>query len=428
MITRSPRARITIAVAAAATLCAGAAHADASSDTVHHAAHHAEQLCPKPSGLGQDVAPGAGRTVALTFDDGPGASTRQILDILRAQHVTATFFNLGENEVAQPALVRTEARDGFALGDHTWDHTDLTTLDAAGQAREIDRERAEQAKLTGHESCLFRPPYGSSDATTADVATARHMAIWDWSVDTEDWKADGSSDAYWVHRIVRRADAGADQMHPVILMHNQPGGNPATVTAVSRVIRYYRAHGYAFVDVLGDTGAPVVSSLSTAAGPTAGGRRIVIHGSNFRDVTAVRFGREAATDVVVRSTAKIVATVPARHDGPVYVTVASGDHGTSGHTDAARYRYVAPPTVTAVGPRRGPAAGGRKIRLTGTGFVDVVRVRFGGVRVVPNRVIGSTRIWLTTPAHAAGTVDITVRTKYYSTTPTPADRYRFLAG
>lgn len=419
-------ARTARSVVVACVVALSAAPAAAAATTAAAAAHRAATCPPAPADI-QRVAPGSGRTVALTFDDGPGASTQQIIDILRARHVTATFFNLGENEISHPALVRTEARDGFALGDHTWDHADLTTLGNAGQAREIDRERSEQAKLTGHESCLFRPPYGSSDATTGQVTGARHMAIWEWSVDTEDWKADGSSAAYWVHRVTRRADAGADQEHPVILMHNQPAGNPATVAALTRVIRFYRTHGYTFVDALGDTGTPVVSSLSATAGPTNGGRRVVLHGGNFRDVTAVRFGREPATNVAVRSASTIVATAPAHHGGSVYVTVASGDHGTSGHTGAARYRYVGRPSITEVDPQRGPAAGGRKIRVVGTGLVDVVGVRVGGVSVAPNRVIGSTRIWLTTPAHAAGRVDITVRTKFGVTRLSPADTYTFVS-
>jgi len=107
------------------------------------------------------AAPGAGRTVALTFDDGPGHDTRRILAILAAYRVPATFFNLGLNEAHDPATVRAEQAGGYALGDHTWDHQSLPNLGAAGQASEIDRERVEQAAITGRYPCLFRPPYGN---------------------------------------------------------------------------------------------------------------------------------------------------------------------------------------------------------------------------------------------------------------------------
>jgi peptidoglycan/xylan/chitin deacetylase (PgdA/CDA1 family) len=363
--------------------------------------------------------------VALTFDDGPGASTQQIIDILQREHVTATFFNLGENEVNNAALVREEARDGYALGDHTWDHTDLTTLDADQQAAEIDRERAEQAKITGHESCLFRPPYGSIDDTTVSLTQARDMTIWDWSVDTEDWKADGSDSSYWVHRIIRRADAGGSQQHPVVLMHNQPAGNPATVDALSHVITYYRAHGYRFVDLLGDTGRPDVTAVRPATGSTAGGHRVVIRGDNFRDVTDVRFGREEAAAVRVESPSKIIATTPQHPAGVFDVTVASADHGRSSPVAADRFRFVRAPTISAVDPASGPTAGGRKIRILGTGFVDLKKVHIGRMVVTPNRVIGATRIWVTTPPHAAGTLDITVTTTFGSSPKHPADQYTY---
>jgi peptidoglycan/xylan/chitin deacetylase (PgdA/CDA1 family) len=211
----------------------------------------AASTCPSALYGIQRTAPGSGKTVALTFDDGPGRSTAAIMAILAQQHVTATFFNIGVNEKNNASTVLAELHSGYALGDHTWDHTTLTTLDPSGQQGEIDRERSEQTSITGQPPCLLRPPGGSYDATTLQLAQARGMSVWDWSVDTEDWKADGSGAQYWIDRITSRAVAGGDQQHPVILMHNQPGGNPATVAAVPQIIAYYKAHGYAFVDLLG---------------------------------------------------------------------------------------------------------------------------------------------------------------------------------
>jgi uncharacterized protein with LGFP repeats len=75
------------------------------------------------------------------------------------------------------------------------------------------------------------------------------MSVWNWSVDTEDWKAAGSGSADWVNRIVSLAQAGGSQTHPVVLMHNQPGGNPATVTALPTIIQFYRDRGYGFVSL-----------------------------------------------------------------------------------------------------------------------------------------------------------------------------------
>ena len=208
--------------------------------------------CP-PAPYGPNYyAPGTGKTAALTFDDGPGASTAQIISILHARAVTATFFNIGENEAARPQQLRDEADFGYMLGNHTWNHPNMTTLSASAQATEMDRATAEQESIVGSTPCAFRPPYGVYNPTTESLAQRRKMKLWLWSVDTEDWKAKGSSSSYWVDRIISLAEReGGAQTHPVVEMHDQPAGNPATVLALPTIIKYFRSNGYAFVDLFG---------------------------------------------------------------------------------------------------------------------------------------------------------------------------------
>ena len=177
------------------------------------------------------------------------------MPVLRAKGVTATFFNIGQNAAARPQLAVDEARNGYRAGNHTWSHPDLTTLTAAGQAMQMDEATAGQKTLIGGPPCAFRPPGGSYNPATLSLAQRRRMKVWLWSVDTEDWKANGSASSYWVHRIIRLAESeGGSQQHPVVLMHNQPAGNPATVAALSDIIGFFRSRGYAFVNLLGDTG------------------------------------------------------------------------------------------------------------------------------------------------------------------------------
>jgi len=203
----------------------------------------------QPAGYGPHYyAPGTAKRVALTFDDGPGKSTRRILRILGRFHVAATFFNLGVNAAAHPRLLKAELNRGYVLGNHTWDHADLEQLSAARQAAEMDRMSTEQHDITGTWPCLFRPPYGAYDKTTLRLAQRRRLRVWLWSVDTEDWKAAGSGSDYWIRRIIRLAETeGIRLSHPVILMHNQPAGNPATVRALPTIIRYFKHHHYRFV-------------------------------------------------------------------------------------------------------------------------------------------------------------------------------------
>jgi hypothetical protein len=174
-----------------------------------------------------------------------------MLQILEGAGVAATFFNIGVNQTVRPATVRDEAARGFLLGNHSWSHPDMATLSSSAQAAEMDRTTSEQISLVGSGPCFFRPPYGSYNSTTLSLAQARNMSVWNWSVDTEDWKAAGSGSSYWVDRIISLAETGGSQSHPVVLMHNSPTGNPATVAALPTIIDFYRDRGYTFVDLAG---------------------------------------------------------------------------------------------------------------------------------------------------------------------------------
>ncbi len=250
----------------------------------HVAAAPAVRRAGGPAGCGTApyganfYAPAFGRdkTVALTFDDGPGPTTPGIIAVLREYGVPATFFNIGQNAAAYPALVRAEAADGYLVGNHTWNHPDMRRLSVPGQATELDEASAEQESLVGWGPCAFRPPYGNYNATTLALARQRGMRAWIWSVDTEDWKPARSSSSFWVNRIIWLAESeGGAQRHPVVLMHNAPSGDPATLRALPALISYFRGHGYTFVNLAGVTGAGyyVAASNGTVRGygaPAAG--------------------------------------------------------------------------------------------------------------------------------------------------------------
>jgi peptidoglycan-N-acetylglucosamine deacetylase len=262
--------------------------------------------CPAAPYGAQRSAPGSGKTVALTFDDGPGASTARILSILGSYGVPATFFNLGQNMAARPALVRQEASAGYVLDNHTWDHATMTGS-ASAQAAEMDRATAEQVSLTGIQPCGFRPPGGSYNSTTLSLAQQRRMTFWTWSVDTEDWKANGSSSAYWVNRIITLAEKGGSLAHPVVLMHNQPAGNPATVQALPTIIRYFGSHGYTFVDLLGRTAARTPGSLGDEVNPFGNGFDVL---GRHQAVNAVIAGWTATKADPATHFIRLAGTVP----------------------------------------------------------------------------------------------------------------------
>lgn len=140
--------------------------------------------------LGAPVYCGGGRErlVALTFDDGPGLLTPPTLDLLKTAGIPATFFLAGKNLEAYPALIglpRKIARR-HAVGDHTWNHIDLTEAPAPTMAAEVgDTQRAIEEQ-TGVPVRLFRPPFGAHDEAVDALVTSLGMVQVLWSVDSED--------------------------------------------------------------------------------------------------------------------------------------------------------------------------------------------------------------------------------------------------
>jgi peptidoglycan-N-acetylglucosamine deacetylase len=174
--------------------------------------------------------------VALTFDDGPGPYTPGVLDVLERYHVHATFFIIGRMLQYFGESARREVRDGDVLGDHTETHPPMAELPAHEQYEELF-EQAARVELEGApRPDLFRPPYGSFDATTMAQLAKLHMLMVLWSVDTDDYQQPG------VAAIVQRALAGA---HPgaIILMHDAGGTRTETVEALPIIIRALRARG-----------------------------------------------------------------------------------------------------------------------------------------------------------------------------------------
>ncbi len=199
------------------------------------------------------AAPGAGRTVALTFDDGPGLWTPKVLDVLRRSGVKAAFFVIGRNAETNPGLVSAIAADGHLIGNHTWNHDPPpggASWPRARLANELDRTDQLLNEITGSRTCWFRPPAGILSGATAEVRR-RSLAVAMWSVDSRDWLiqkgARRDPDGELAHRIVVRATSGADQKNPIVLLHDGGGYRGATVAALPSIIRFYQSHGYTFV-------------------------------------------------------------------------------------------------------------------------------------------------------------------------------------
>ncbi len=180
--------------------------------------------------------------VALTFDDGPSAFTPQIIQILTRMHAPATFFVVGRSARAYPRFVAAEARDGFAVGDHTEDHPPLAELSPGAQLAQLTDAASAIEQAGAPSPHLFRPPYGSFNATTLATLHSLHMLMALWSADTKDYSRPG------VNRIVYVAVSGA-QPGAIILMHDGGGDRSQTVAALPRIITRLRERHFRLVTV-----------------------------------------------------------------------------------------------------------------------------------------------------------------------------------
>ena len=166
---------------------------------------------------------------------------------------------------------------------------------------------------------------------------------------------------------------------------------------------------------------PTITTLSPAAGPTAGGNTIQITGTNFVvGQTTVGTGGSFGT-IATMTTTTITVVVPAYTSGeanPVPVTVTT-PYGSVTRTGA--YTYVAAPTITSLSPTTGVGSGGTEVTIHGTNFtthgVGVTRVTFGPGRPAPSiDVVSSTEIVVVSPADPTSlptvgtTINVTVTT------------------
>jgi peptidoglycan/xylan/chitin deacetylase (PgdA/CDA1 family) len=164
--------------------------------------------------------------VGLTFDDGPSATTDQLLAALTTNKLRATMFNQGNNAEANPDLVRAQLRARMWVGNHSFTHPHLTQLGEPGTFQEIASTQWVLRDITGKEPTLFRPPFGETDEQVrADEARIGLLEVL-WTVDSQDWNSAS------VEQIV----AAAHTLQPggIILMHDWP---PNTIKAIPLIAR-----------------------------------------------------------------------------------------------------------------------------------------------------------------------------------------------
>ncbi|GAB3984884.1 IPT/TIG domain-containing protein [Plantactinospora veratri] len=156
---------------------------------------------------------------------------------------------------------------------------------------------------------------------------------------------------------------------------------------------------------IADGSDAVITDLTPTSGPTAGGTLVTITGSGFEGVTGVTFDGIPGTDFTVNPAAtEITVVTPSNDAGPATVNLVFP----AGTAAAPVFTFVAP-TITDVEPDQGPTSGGTTVTITGTGLTGATGVTFGG-NLGTNLVVNpaGTSLTVTTPAGAAGPVDVVV--------------------
>ena len=310
-----------------------------------------------------------------------------------------------------------------------------TAVDFGGVAAAIASNTATQivvtspAGLAGTVDVIVISPNGTSAATSADQFT--YMAV---PAVTSVSPAAGPAAGGTTVTIVGTDLAGATAV--------TFGGAPATIIndTATQITATSPAGSVGAVDVSvvtpGGTSAtsasdqftylpaPSVTGINPGSGPAKGGTTVTIAGANLAGATAVWFGGTAAS-ITSDTDNQIVVASPAESAGTVDVTVIAAG-GASATSPADLFTFVAAPAVTGVSPAAGPLAGGTRVTITGTSLAGATAVKFGGIPATINGDT-ATQIVATSPAGAAGIVDVTVVTPNGTSAASPSDQFAYLA-
>ncbi|MBS1690879.1 MAG: polysaccharide deacetylase family protein [Actinobacteria bacterium] len=180
------------------------------------------------------------KCVALTFDDGPSPYTDRLLSVLAGADARATFFLIGNKVADNPAGAKRIADAGMEIGNHTWEHPNMTTIPPESIASQLSKANDAITAATGRTPTLFRPAGGLSDDAVLAAAKQLGLAEILWDVIPFDWIND-SNTAATRYMLMTQIKPGS-----VVLFHDTYS---STVDLVYQFIPVLRANGYHIVTV-----------------------------------------------------------------------------------------------------------------------------------------------------------------------------------
>lgn len=198
------------------------------------------------------------KKIYLTFDDGPSSNTDEILDILKAYDVKATFFVVGKTDEASKKAYRRIVEEGHTLGMHSYSHSYEDIYDSEEDFQDDMKKLQEYLyELTGVWPRFYRFPGGSSNTVSnidmqklADWLTDQGVTYFDWNVAS----GDAVSRELPAETLLANCLAGIrNQQSCVVLMHDA-ANKDTTVEALPEIISEIRLQEDAvFLPITDDT-------------------------------------------------------------------------------------------------------------------------------------------------------------------------------
>ncbi|MEU9190406.1 polysaccharide deacetylase family protein [Streptomyces sp. NPDC048484] len=181
---------------------------------------------------------GRGRSMVLTFDDGPDPRyTPDILRLLKDHDVRAMFFVCGEMAADNKDLLRRMSDEGHIVGNHTWSHPLLTRLSRSAIRSQMERTCDVIQEAYGERPGWFRAPYGAWNRAAFQIGAQLGMEPLAWTVDTLDWTEPGARSIE--RRVIKGAAPGV-----VVLGHDAGGDRSQSVKALRDYLPRLLDSGY----------------------------------------------------------------------------------------------------------------------------------------------------------------------------------------
>jgi peptidoglycan/xylan/chitin deacetylase (PgdA/CDA1 family) len=183
------------------------------------------------------------RALALTFDDGPGESTPEILEILAEHQAPATFFQCGANVDRLPEIAKEVAARGHEIGNHSYSHPYLFLRSPGGIENELRRAQETIERHTGKRPAWFRAPYGARWFGLGQAQRKMQLTGVMWSAIGYDWKR--RADEVVAHMAASASNGAILCLHDGRELREKPDVR-TTVETVRRLVPILLDRGYKF--------------------------------------------------------------------------------------------------------------------------------------------------------------------------------------